>query len=464
MGLKKLVSIFVTFVTVVLVGYVNVPKTLSIKDKEVQFLISEHDTLTLLVEKDSPGIFHYNQYYYGFVYDLMREYAYQNNVKLRIEICDNQKILNSRIKDNDVAFALAISPFNDMDYNSFLSTSLADSCKYEILGNTRNNSIKNLSHSQLANVARIIYLRGIDNIEAFSEGAKAFYSNEKSPCNYDMIDNINLLRQRKYDCVICKDEEALLYRYLFKSVVAVGKIEEFVTAKVIVNSFNTILYDDFENWYNIFSGTKSYREIYNNYFYNKYLYSFITNGYISPMFSISKYDDVFISECENTLFDWRLLSAICSIESRYTSDLVSHKGATGLMQIMPRVAKGMGISKQELYDTHTNIRCAVKLLENNVKMLNIKSQVLTDDELAILLASYNAGYGQVSDAIRLAKRYKEDTKSWEVIKRYLYKKREYKYYSQKDIVHSGCFVSDETEAYVDNVMSKYKEYLSKEIR
>ena len=77
-----------------------------------------------------------------------------------------------------------------------------------------------------------------------------------------------------------------------------------------------------------------------------------------------------------------------------------------------------------------------------------------------MLACYNAGYGHVSDAIRLAKKYNENYKHWTVVRKYLILKRDIDYFSQNDVVFSGSFISDETISYVDKVISKYNEYLS----
>ena len=58
---------------------------------------------------------------------------------------------------------------------------------------------------------------------------------------------------------------------------------------------------------------------------------------------ISAYDNLIrdISEPEGN--DWRLLSAIAYHESRFTPDVTSRRGAKGLMQIMPSVARQFDI-------------------------------------------------------------------------------------------------------------------------
>lgn len=43
--------------------------------------------------------------------------------------------------------------------------------------------------------------------------------------------------------------------------------------------------------------------------------------------------------CEKEGYDWRLISAIAYSESRFNPYVVSRKGAKGLMQVMPRVAR-----------------------------------------------------------------------------------------------------------------------------
>ena len=54
---------------------------------------------------------------------------------------------------------------------------------------------------------------------------------------------------------------------------------------------------------------------------------------------ISPYDPLIRNVSEQAGNDWRLLSAIAYHESRFTPDIVSRRGARGLMQIMPVVAR-----------------------------------------------------------------------------------------------------------------------------
>ena len=55
---------------------------------------------------------------------------------------------------------------------------------------------------------------------------------------------------------------------------------------------------------------------------------------------LSPYDSLF-RECADSLYDWKLLAAIAYVESKFDTTSVSHRGAVGLMQIMPSTYKSM---------------------------------------------------------------------------------------------------------------------------
>ena len=62
---------------------------------------------------------------------------------------------------------------------------------------------------------------------------------------------------------------------------------------------------------------------------------------------ISPYDHVIRNISEREGNDWRLMSAIAYHESRFTADIVSRRGARGLMQIMPAVARQFDVVSEE---------------------------------------------------------------------------------------------------------------------
>jgi len=83
--------------------------------------------------------------------------------------------------------------------------------------------------------------------------------------------------------------------------------------------------------------------------------------------------------------DSALLHAVISVESRYSSSIVSRKGAVGLMQLMPGTAKRYGVANS--FDPVQNLHGGAKYLRDLLKTFN--------NNINLVLAAYNAGEGAV---------------------------------------------------------------------
>lgn len=84
--------------------------------------------------------------------------------------------------------------------------------------------------------------------------------------------------------------------------------------------------------------------------------------------------------------DSALLHAVISVESRYRPSAVSRKGATGLMQLMPKTAKRYGVT--DSFDPVQNLHGGARHLRYLLKTFN--------NDVGLALAAYNAGEGSVA--------------------------------------------------------------------
>ena len=164
----------------------------------------------------------------------------------------------------------------------------------------------------------------------------------------------------------------------------------------------------------------------------------IARRIISQYVTISPYDTHFRAVADSMLdCDWKLLAAIAFTESRFDSTAVSGVGASGVMQVMPRTMRKMGIPDSLHLDTRSNIIAAATL----IKDLNHIFRRIEDpnEKINFVLASYNAGIGQVSDAMRLAQKYGRDRYKWENnVDTFLILKSEPEYYNDS-ICKNGQF-------------------------
>ena len=108
--------------------------------------------------------------------------------------------------------------------------------------------------------------------------------------------------------------------------------------------------------------------------------------------------------------DYRMVLAVINCESAFNPGVRSHVGATGLMQLMPATARGLGVkaSTQEgliqlLKDPATNIKAGVTFLKqlwrkfSDISFSQLGSiDPFTRHDVKSAIAAYNAGPGAVA--------------------------------------------------------------------
>lgn len=85
-----------------------------------------------------------------------------------------------------------------------------------------------------------------------------------------------------------------------------------------------------------------------------------------------------------------LIAAVIAVESNFDVRAVSHKGAKGLMQLMPDTARRFGV--RDVFAPHENVNAGAAYLHELLRLFG--------DDLALALAAYNAGEGAVLRAGR----------------------------------------------------------------
>lgn len=82
-----------------------------------------------------------------------------------------------------------------------------------------------------------------------------------------------------------------------------------------------------------------------------------------------------------------LVAAVARAESAFDPEAVSHKGARGLLQLMPATASRFGVSVEELFDPAKNLEAGTRYLAWLIRRF--------EGDPVRVVAAYNAGEGAV---------------------------------------------------------------------
>lgn len=180
---------------------------------------------------------------------------------------------------------------------------------------------------------------------------------------------------------------------------------------------------------------------------------------IEHSFRISPYDSLFRAYADTLGWDWKLLAAVAYVESKFDTSATSAVGAKGLMQMMPKTARAMGVPEGMERDPKESVRAATDYF---AYLMRLFRRVPESERIHFVLASYNAGFGHIMDAMRLADKYGKNRYIWgDNVETFLRLKNDSIYYTDS-VCRNGRFIGTETTLFVRKVQHKYSEYCLRE--
>tara|TARA_Y100001935_G_scaffold247870_1_gene244315 strand:- start:21221 stop:22744 length:1524 start_codon:yes stop_codon:yes gene_type:complete len=165
--------------------------------------------------------------------------------------------------------------------------------------------------------------------------------------------------------------------------------------------------------------------------------------------SISPYDSLMKSVGEEFGLDWVMLTAIAAQESKFDPYSESWAGAVGIMQVLPRFSE---ISLDSLYVPEYNIREGARIISEH---LDHYAYMDSTNRWQFALATYNAGMGHLADARRLSIDQNKNPNEWENVSESLLKLMQRRYYQH---ARYGFARGIETVRYVNEIMNRYNTY------
>ena len=196
-----------------------------------------------------------------------------------------------------------------------------------------------------------------------------------------------------------------------------------------------------------------YNVVKNKYFKNTTNQNKIRASRLQPGSALSPYDEIVKNNVIEYHFDWRLIVSQIYQESRFDPLASNPTGAKGLMQMLPRTAKELGV---------TNLNEPEQAISSGIKYLDwtrdrFSKNLPVQEQIFFSLASYNAGFGHVKDAQRLARQLGlRDDKWFNHVEKAMLLLQKKKYYRK---ARFGYVRGSEPVNYVRNIHQRYLSYI-----
>ena len=417
--------------------------------------------ITAVTLYSSTSYFQYKMEPMGYEYDLIKDFARSEGLKLNIKVAENATRLIEMLEAGEadvVAYPILVNNKLKEDYlycgrESQTSQVLVQRANK---GDTILKDVTQLIGKDVYVKPATKYYQRLKNLNEELGGGIHIKDIEKDTITTE--DLISMVSQGEIPYTISDDNMARLNKTYFWNINVSLKVSFMQRSSWLVRKTSPKLAEAINAWASDKSGTHVYKAAMKRYFeLGKQPLTVdlppVKNGHISP------YDDLFRKHSKNIGWDWQLLASISYQESHFNPSVVSWAGAEGLMGIMPNTARALGVTPHELKDPDVGIRTGVDCLR---KFRQGFSEITDPQEkVKFTLASYNAGIGHIYDAQRLAEKYGKDPKVWDNnVAEYVRLKSDPEYYNDPVCKH-GYLRGSETFNYVREVLERIDYYKSK---
>ncbi len=421
-----------------------------------QISLADKGELVVAMSKDMPGLLAGDGGTFGYQFDLLEAYAGAAGLPLRVVMAADAHAAVKKLNSGkaDMVLALSQNLSQEQDKQPLYSTS------FVVVGRRADALPKEQAAESSFGWLRekkVLISHGFKSSKTYGAMLDSLKGGGIFVSSAGCAETVKSLTAGKYDYYVCERSAAQLMCAMDRNIRKVHEFGENIEVSAMFGPHIADLETDFTAWLAEYRHTNEYAALRYRYF-DKGATERFAGQKAGAAGAISPYDHVMREVCEREGADWRLMAAIAYCESRFNADVVSHKGAKGLMQIMPIVARQFGVPDEEVLKPEVNVTLGVKLLNSIEDMMDIPAEVAYQDRMSLVLASYNCGVGHVADARRLAAKYNMNPNSWDDVAYFLVKKSEPEYFGD-EVVRNGVFRgSKQTLGFVKGVMGRYTSY------
>jgi len=392
----------------------------------------------------------------GFEYELMKKFSKIHNTKIEIIVADTYQEMLDMLQNGEgdiIAAGLTRTAerLNDFQLDGLISTIRYNRVDEMLVAHKNNNHITRLEDLK----DRTITVRKSSSFWKTAQqlaqqyGAKVVAADEMSATEI-LIAQVD---EQQLDLTIADSNLITIETKFRDNIVTPLTLNKSVPHAYIVRKNNPKLHEHLNQFIRTHYRTTFYNVVKNRYFHPERLRKEVIENRLITGSQLSPYDNFVQPQAHDYNFDWRLIVSQMYQESKFNPKAKSYAGAVGLMQVLPKTGKELGIT--DLKDPEQSIIAGVRYLDWTRDRFSRSLPV--QEQVFFSLASYNAGFGHVKDAQRLARQLGlRDDKWFNNVEKAMLLLQQRQYYKN---ARFGYVRGSEPVKYVYNIHQRYLAYV-----
>ena len=422
--------------------------------------IKKRRTLRVLTKNHPASYFIWRGELMGFDFDLVKRFAKQQNLHLEIIVPPNDEdILDHLLQGTGDLVAATLTKTEEREARGISFTRPIINVSETLVTATENpkiiESLADLRQEKIIVNRFSSFWTTLAKEKNFNPPKQSdSYYLEASPDALSTMDLIELVADGEILYTVADShllDIELTYRDNIRPALVLGDPVPIAWA---TRKENQELLSQLNNYLKKENRSLFFNVTYDKYFKNKRNILNNKEGRVTKGSQLSPWDHITKKHAKEYEFDWRLITAQMYQESQFNPKAKSHAGAVGLMQVLPKTAKQLGFT--ELFEPEVSIEAGIAYLDWTRD--RFPETLPIEERVRFSLAAYNAGFGHVYDARRLARQLGLDPNRWFNNVEKAIKLLSKPQYYQK--ARFGYCRGSEPAAYVRQIENRYHAYLA----
>ena len=364
----------------------------------------------------------------GFEYELVKRFADDLGVELKIETADNLDDIFTQLGEPDgpvLAAAGLVSSEKRLQQAKFSHPYLEVTPQIIY----RNGQSRPTNAADLVG-KRIMVLKGSSHAEQLAELKKQYPGIEYEESDaVEVVDLLRMVDEGQIDLTLVDSNEVAMNQVYFPNVRVAFDLGDARSQRwaVMAGEDNSLL-NEINAYLDKVEKNGTLQRLKDRYYGHVDVLGYVGAYTFAQHLQqrLPKYEKFFKDAAKKEQVDWRLLAAMGYQESLWQPAVTSKTGVRGLMMLTQNTAQAMGVSNR--LDAQQSIMGGAKYLAL------IKSELDDDieepDRTWFALAAYNVGGGHLDDARKLAKKEGLNPNKWLDVKKMLPRLAQKQWYSK----------------------------------